>query len=194
MAILVLPAISDLASFSGRPESSYTTYGNAAILQAVIQFQTVTELQPADMAALETSVPEDYQLAFLGILALADWIYLRQPYQAAIATPLMSETIGSYSYAKAQAEMARNAAALEVTGEAVGIPIYDLAVRMLAKRTRAGGVFSGAMTVFEHTKRDDEVEIRWRDGRMVLEGPADRDEYDAPFMINGQSFPMDPGI
>ena len=75
-------------------------------------------------------MPEDWQLAQYGILAMADYIYLRQPYQQPIAAPFISEHIGSYSYAKAQAGQARNAAALEVQGESTGVFFYDLAVRM----------------------------------------------------------------
>lgn len=194
VAILTLPAIADLANYSGRPPASYTTYANSAILQAVIYFQTQTELQPADIAAMQTSVPEDYQLAWNGILALADYIYLRQPYQAAVAAPFISESIGSYSYAKAQAEQARNAAALEVQGEAIGVFFYDLAVRTLAKRTRAGGVYHGGFTVFEEGDKEATMLVRNKDGRMVLVGPADRDQVGLPFDINAPVFPSDPGV
>lgn len=195
MAILTLYAISDLAAYSGRPQSSYTAYGNAAILQATIMFQTQTELQPADQAALS---PEDADLAQFGILAMADYIYLRQPYQAAIATPFMSEHIGSYSYAKAQQEVARNAAALEVAGEATGVTMYDLAVRMLAKRTRAGGVYYGSVGVFDRKgKETDQVRIHWdcKQGRYLLLGPEDFNQVDFPYGdINAPVFPGDPGV
>jgi hypothetical protein len=193
MAILTLLQISDLANYSGRPESSYTSFGNSAILQATILFQTVTEMQPSDQAALS---PEDGQLADFGILAMADYLYLRQPYQAPIASPFMSERIGSYSYQKAEQEVARNAAALEVTGEATGVFMYDTAVRFLAKRTRAGGVFSGSIGVFDQKpEAPDQIEIRWHHGRMVILGPADMNKYDFPFGgINAPSFPQDPGI
>lgn len=196
MAILTLPAVSDLANYSGRPQASYTAFANSAILQAVIIFQTVTELQPEDLSALQTDVPEDWQLAQFGILAYADYIYLRQPYQAPIAGPFTSETIGSYSYAKAQNEVARNAAALEVTGEAVGIFMFDTAVRFLAKRTRAGGVFFGSIGVFDQPpEAPDQLELRWHNGRMVLLGPADFNKFDFPFGgINAPAFPQDPGI
>ena len=199
MTILTLPAVSDLANYSGLPESSYTSFANSAILQAVILFQTVTELQPEDLATMQTDDPEDYQLAEFGILAMADYIYLRQPYQAPIAAPFVSERIGSYSYSKAQQEVARNAAALEVQGEATGVFMYDSAVRFLAKRSRAGGVFYGSIGVFDtHPEADDQIEIRWHCGRMVVLGPADFNKYD--FLqggvagINAPGFPQDPGI
>lgn len=200
MAILTLPTISDLATFSGRPEESYTAYANQAILLATIQFQTVTELQPSDMVSMSASSPEDYQLAWNGILSLADYYYLRQPYQAAIAGPFVTEQIGSYSYAKAQNEVARNAAALEVQGEAIGVPFYDLAVRMLAKRTRAGGVFFGEVWGMEHTTDDDPARIVWvcnpetGQQQLAIVGPEDTDKGIFPFDINAPTFPQDPGI
>lgn len=193
MAILTVPSVYDLSQYSGRPETSYTAFANSALLQAVIQFQTTTELQPADIAVL---VAEDAQLANFGILSMADFIYLRQPYAQPIASPFISERIGSYSYSKAQAGQARNAAALEVQGEATGVMFYDLAVRMLAKRTRAGGVFSGSIGVFDQRPADeDQIEIRWHNGRMVIAGPSELNELDAlPGGINAQNFPMDPGV
>ncbi len=197
MAILALPSVADLAEFSGRPETSYTKFANAAILQATLMFQTVTELQPADMVTMQSAVPEDYKLAILGILSMADYIYLRQPYQSPIATPFISEHIGSYSYSKAAQEIARNAAALEVAGEAVGVTFYDLAVRMLAKRTRAGGVYSGSINVFdEGDESEAQLVVRDSDGRMCVIGPADRDKFNlfAGLDINAESFPHDPGV
>jgi hypothetical protein len=131
------------------------------------------------------------------MLAMADYLFLRQPYQQVIASPLMNESIGSYSYGKAEAEVARNAAALEVTGERTNVVFYDMAVQYLAKRQIAGGVFSGAITAFE----DDSIrydgaalEIRDVDGRMVLLGPAMREQEQAPFSISSPMFPADPGV
>ena len=81
----------------------------------------------------------------------------------------MSENIGSYSYSKPIQEMARNAAALEVTGEALGIPMFDLAVQLLARRTIAGGVYSAAISVF------DRVQRQGRPGSAeAAQGPGDR--------------------
>jgi hypothetical protein len=131
---------------------------------------------------------------------MADYIYLRQPYQQVIASPMQNETIGSYNYSKPIAEMARNAAALEVTGEALGVPLFDLAVQLLAKRTIAGGVFSGSISVFERPHdRDDKAQflIRrdCRTGQLELLGPADINQLDIPgFLdINSEAFPHDPG-
>lgn len=143
-----VPQISDLADFSGRPVNSYSQFATSALIQATVMFATVTEIiDPTQLSA------DDQKLALLGVCAMADFIYLRQPYQQVIANPMQNETIGSYNYSKPMAEMARNAQAMEVQSEALGVPLYDLAVRMLAARTRAGGVFTGGVTIFERTGR-----------------------------------------
>jgi hypothetical protein len=171
--MLTVPSVAQLADFSGQPEATYTSYANSALLQATLQFTIITELTPDDFAALSS---DDQQLATQGILAMADYIYLRQPYRALIASPLMNETIGSYSYGKSQQEVARNAAALEVTGERTGVTLYDLAVQMLSKRTRAGGVFTGSISVFEvpSARYDGCFLTLDRDGdHLILRGPSD---------------------
>ncbi len=204
MAITV-PSVAQLADWSGRPEGSYTSFANSALLQATIMFITVTELTPDDIGAMQASQnggtlhDYDYQLTQQAILSMADYIYLRQPYQQVIASPLTSETIGSYSYGKAQAQVGRNAAALEITGEVTGIVMYDLAVKMLAKRTRAGGVYHSGITIFDGSADldqtgDTQMLMRVSDGRLVILGPADRDNFDVPFDINAEVFPQDPGF
>lgn len=179
--MLPLPAPADVAAFSGRPEASYTSYINSAIIQATLQLTIDTQLTPDDWNDLGAftdgllSTQDAQLLATQGILAMADYIYLRQPYQQVIASPLMNETIGSYSYGKAEAEVARNAAALEVTGERTNVLLYDRAVEILSKRRLQGGVYSGGITVFENAMgRYDgaQLEIRDCDGRLVLVGPS----------------------
>lgn len=198
--MLPVPTVQQLSSFTGRPVLTYTSgptpgYVNAALIQATLMFSITTELTPDDFNGLSS---DDQTLALYGILAMADYIYLRQPYQQVLASPLMNETAGSYSYGKAMQEVARNAAALEVTAERTGVTFYDMANQYLAKRTRAGGVFTGWIEVFERgSARYDgaELEIRNCDGQMVLLGPSDFDKFDIPgFMINAQIFPQDPGI
>lgn len=192
--MLAIPTTQQLSDWSGRPLASFTGYAVSACLQATIMLTTVTELEPGDVATLSS---DDQLLLQQGLLAMADYIYLRQAYQQVIASPLMNETVGSYSYAKAQQEVARNAAALEISAERTGVVLYDLAVQMLAKRTRAGGVFGGSIRVFEKPRREDSVFIRIdRDGdQLVLVGPGDQNTTDnVPFSISGQVFPMDPGV
>jgi hypothetical protein len=188
-----IPTVEELSFFSGRPVVSYTSYANSALLQAAVMFTTLTERTAADYVAMN---PDDQQLANLGVMAMADYIYLRFAYQQVIASPMQNETIGSYSYSKPIQEMARNAQAIEVTAERTGVDMFDLAVRMLAKRQRANGVFSGQITGFEHYARDDLAKVMWseHEQRMVLTGPADHDKYDLQFFsISSEMFPSDPG-
>ncbi len=176
-----IPDVTALAFFSGRPQASYTGFATSALTQAVIMFTFKTEItDPSQFAG-------DHN------------IYLRQPYQQVIASPMDTETIGSYSYSKPPAQMARNAAALEVTGEATGVPMFDLAVELLSLRTIAGGVYSGSISVFERPHdRDDRAQFLIRrnceTGQLELLGPADMNQIDFPgFLdINAEVFPVDP--
>jgi hypothetical protein len=147
-----VPQLSDLADYSGRPVNSYSQFATSALIQATVMFTAVTEITSPTMLN-----SDDQQLANLGICAMADYLYLRQPYQQVIANPMQNETIGSYNYSKPMAEMARNAQAMEVQSEALGVPFYDLAVRLLSLRQRAGGVFTGGITLFERTGRIHDI-------------------------------------
>ena len=195
-----VPLISDLSTYSGQPQTAYTTFATAALAQAAIMFTFKTEItDPSQFTGYANITPADAQsLATSGICSLADYLYLRQPYRQVIASPMENETIGSYTYSKPIAEMARNAAALEVTGEALGIPMFDLAVQMLAKRTLAGGIFSGGISVFEKPRdRDGKAELRvHRDpetGALAVLGPADLNVIDWPmFDVNSEMSPHDP--
>lgn len=190
-----IPTLAEVAEFSGRPEVSYTTYVNSALLQATLMFTTLTELGVADYGAMAA---DDQVLANTGIVSMADHLYLEWPYQQVLANPLQSETIGSYSYSKPFQVMARNAQAIEVTAEKTGVDMFDLAVRFLARRTRATGVFYGQISGFERfNERYDGVGVVWdkKEQRMVLAGPSDRDQLDWQFFdISSQMFPRDPGI
>ena len=196
-----VPLITDLAFFSGRPQASYTGFATAALAQAAVMFTFKTEItDPAQFSGYKNITAADaQQLATTGICSMADWLYLRQAYQQAIASPFMTETIGSYSYSKPIQEMARNAAALEVTGEATGVPLFDLAVQMLAQRTIAGGVFSAAIAVFDRPRDPDDkaeyqVRIDPKTGMLMVLGPADMNKVDFPiFDLNAEIFPHDPG-
>jgi hypothetical protein len=189
-----VPTTDELSGFSGRPADSYSSYVNSALLQSAVMFTIIAELGADDYAGLSA----DHQLlANMGVMAMADWLYLRWPYQQVIASPLQNETIGSYSYSKPIQEMARNAQALEVTSEKTGVDMFDLAVRRLAKRRSMNGVFFGQITGFEHFGRDDGARVKWdpKEGRMVLVGPADFNKIDFQFFdVNAQSFPTDPGV
>jgi hypothetical protein len=190
-----VPTPQELAEYTGRPLTSYTSYVNSALLQAAMMFTILSELGAGDYAGMQ---PDFQQLANMGIMAMADYLYLRWPYAQALASPMQSETIGSYSYSKPVEQMARNAQAIEVNSEKTGVDMFDLAVRRLARRQAMSGVFFGQITGFERRARSDEVWIGWdkHERRMVLTGPADRDQYDFPggwaVNINAESFPADP--
>ena len=202
-----VPKLPQLAEFTGRPQTSFTGFADAALIQATVMFTALTELTDASSLSAD-----DSQLANLGILSMADYIYLRQPYQQAIASPFINENVGSYSYGKAMQEMARNAQAAEVLSEATGVTMFDLAVRLLAKRTRAGGVFTGGITVFERTTGPwgdaDDANGRWAvrfDGaglfldrdcdRWVVKGPDEFNQLEFQmFDMNTEVFPQDPGV
>lgn len=193
--MLPIPTVADLSRYSGQPAGTYSGYANSALLLATLMLTVKTELTSDEWPGMAA---DDQVLALNGICAMADYIYLRQPYRQVLASPLMNETVGSYSYGKAMQEMARNAQALEVTSEQTGVVFYDLAIQYLSKRQRAGGVFHGGITLFEDRwDPDDEqirMEIREEDGRLVIVGPSEINRFDQPLDINSDygSFPMDP--
>lgn len=194
-----VPTIQQLAGWSGRPDSTYGPFANTALFRSTFKFMVVTEIVLTDWNALDNA---DQTMATIGILAYADNIYLSQPYQQAIASPFNNERIGSYSYGKTMqgigGSMSRMVTpALELKMEATGVDEFDWAVRLLAHRTRAAGVFTGGITVFEDgTMRYDNAELMVRedDGRVLLFGPNDVDRVDFPggFDINSEMFPQDP--
>ena len=108
-----VPTLGQLSFFSGRPESSYNGYAIAALTLAAVEFTFKTEItNPTQFSGYNNiSAADAQQLATMGICAMADYLYLRQPYQGAIANPMQSENIGSYSYTKPIQEMARKAGA-----------------------------------------------------------------------------------
>jgi hypothetical protein len=201
-----VPAVSDLATFSGRDESTYTGYANAALLQSTIRFTFLTEVtDPASFTGYNALSASDQQvLALNGICALADSIYLQFPYQGVNASPLNSETVGIWTYTKnpmtGAGARALQANAMELSLASTGVTLFDMAVQLLALRTIASGVFHGSMDVFNGGDRRgvlDEVMIyEHGDGRRSVMGPADRNLIDFPFGgdVNGMAFPGDPGV
>jgi len=193
-----VPTVLQLAQFSGRPEDSYTGYAESALIQACVEFTTVTEITAADWNGGYLDA-DDQMLATQGILARADWYYLRQPYQQALANPLQGETIGSYTYSKPPPVEMRNVQAQELGVTLTGISLWDLAVQYLSKRTRAAGVFFGQVRVFDR-EREDRLGVTLlrrnnETGELELLGPEDFDRTEAPFLaISGESFPSDPGV
>lgn len=201
--MIPIPTVAQLAMFSGRPEVSYTPYATSSLVQASIIFVTVTEINygnNSDFAALNS---DDQLLATQAILAYADWIYLRQPYQQMIANPAMTETVGSYTYSKPPPIQVRNVQAQELGIGSTGIELWDTAVQYLSKRSRASGIFFGQLMCFERTgdsaDREQSIVLRHdrSTGDLVLLGPGDFNKVDMPGFgpdINGEGFPGDPGI
>lgn len=129
--------IEDLSSYSGRPQSAYTSYADTALAQATLLFKIGTCL-----ADFPTEEP-DASLAQYAILALADSIFLNQPYQQALATPFSSESIGSYSYTKSAASVAM--------GAKTGVGWFDLAIDRLSVCDQLDDIPSGGgIEMFEH--------------------------------------------
>lgn len=129
-----------LADHTGRPLGSFpeTYVTNSAIPQALLLFKIGTCLNaPDDLNDTEK------QMVDFAILAMADAIHLVAPYQAALANPFSSESIGSYSYSKAAQAVA--------SGLPTGIGWFDIAVEKLSVCDEMDGLpMSGGIEIFEH--------------------------------------------
>lgn len=133
---LASPTVAELATFTGRASNTFGDYAIEALAQATLLFYLATDL---------VDYPSDSNLAKLaknGIMALADQLYLSQPYQDALASPYQSESIGSYSYSKAVKAVKK--------GDATGIMWFDLAVNKL----KAGSASIGATGSIEGMEWD----------------------------------------
>lgn len=146
----------DLSKFSGRPAQSYTSYADTSISQALLLFKIGTCL---------AGLPEDEtqkELATMGVMAMADSIYLSQEFQKQAASPFSSESIGSYSYSKAARAVAG--------GGTTGIMWFDLAVSQLGQCVQSDGIpTGGGIQVFE----DDGLFVAGRNGNVDFLSPAD---------------------
>jgi hypothetical protein len=162
--------VAQLAQFSGRPLQSYTPYADQALIQAVVIFMLVTQVESWPTDALSQ------QIATLGILQYADVLVLEQPFQQVTHNPFQSQTIGSTSYSKPTAYMRGNAQANALKGEATGIPFFDYAVQKLALRTEFGGIYGFSLEL-EMGRGDGDVWVRvdHKTGEIKLVGPAERD-------------------
>lgn len=196
--MIPVPTVLQLATFSGRDESSYTSYAESALIQVCIQFTIVTEITADDFSSLSA---DDMLLAQQGILAYADYVYLRHPYQQVEASPLLSETIGSYSYSKPPPIEMRNVQAQELGVTLTGVDLWDIAIQYLSKRQRAAGVFFGQVKVFDRDGYDPlavtMVRRNRETGELELLGPMDLNRLNIPLLgvpdINAENFPSDPG-
>lgn len=167
---LTAPTVEEIAEFSGRAETSYTSFINSAITQAVLMFRYSTCL---------TDMPEDsydYQLALNGIMAMADSIYLSQPYDAINASPIVSQTIGSTSFTRATYGkfMERIKA-----GQDTGVFWFDLAVQNLGV-CETDAVTSHSWSLFER-ELDRVVDT---EGTGYVLGPKDVDPPSGLFQVS----------
>jgi hypothetical protein len=130
-----------------------------ALHQAALLFKIATgisdDLYPTD--------PDAAQIARYGIIALADELILQQPFQQIVASPINSESIGSYHYMKSYsrsvstaslklqgntfAKMTRSA----IMGSVTGCMWFDIAVDTLGLKNSARGQFlNGGIEIMEH--------------------------------------------
>jgi hypothetical protein len=168
--MLSVPGVAALATFSGRGEDTYTSFAVQALAQATLLFALRTDL---------TAYPDDpqlLQLATNAILEMADRIVLEQPHAATMASPLSSESIGSYSYSKGSAAFRAK------DGERTGLFWWDLALDRLLGLGRSH-VSSGSVSVMERV-----VQVS-SEGNLFVVGPADVDNSTVPFDINSDVTP-----
>lgn len=175
--MLTPPTRTDLATFTGRDVTTYTAFADQALAQATLLFATITRLDeyPAD--------PQLAQLARNAIMEMADRIYLMQPYQGQLASPFVSESIGSYSYSKLITQLKSNLP--------TGLFWWDLAIETLLGEARSL-VGSGSVHALD---RDPHILAHDEDMRdLVVFGPADIRWPDMPYDVNADSGPHDPGF
>lgn len=171
--MLPVPTVNDLVAFTGQSEDSFTSYAQEALAQATLLFGVKTK---------RTDLPDDpdlAQLAINGILQMAERIIYEQPYAQLTASPLQSETIGSYSYSKLSQ---LNSGRFGVKSLAdTGLFWWDLAVEELTLDERSL-VMSGSVEVMEmDLYRSPE------DGTLFLRGPADYLPPDLPYDVNAET-------
>ncbi len=154
-----------LAEFSGRSVSEYTNtaYVPSAIARATLLFKLGT--------CLGDSWPDDPTLAMLAkmaILSMADAIYSVQPFQAVLANPFSSESIGSYSYSKVSGAV--------MGGLPTGITWFDMAISKLSVCDISAGIpMGGGIEVFDF---DGDFGAGAVPGNTRLLGPKDLNAHE----------------
>lgn len=146
-----------LALSTGRDAAFYSNaFVDQAIFQATLLFRIATNRE--DLPEGET----DAKLAELGILSMAEAIYLVQPFQETLYSPFSSESIGSYSYSKLSSAVAG--------GLPVGIGWFDLAVQMLSLGRNLDLAWGG----IEAFEGDGDYVRGARKNNVRILGPADK--------------------
>jgi len=155
--------VNALATFTGRPVASFTAYATEALEQATLFFKKATCL------AGFPDAPDDALLASKAILQLADYFVLSQPFQAVLASPFSSESIGSYSYSKMVSSINRR--------EQTNLLWFDMAVEDLGQCGTMGGLQAmGGIEVFEF----DNIRVDGQNGNSRLTGPTEEFLWTSP--------------
>jgi len=162
---LASPTVGQLATFTGRPSSTFGDFAGEALTQATLLFMLATGLD---------AYPEDeslYQLATYGILDMADSIYLSQPYKESTASPFQSESIGSYSYSRMTKSVKK--------GTDTGVTWFDMAVSKL-KASGSGVTDSGSIIGMEW----DGIEITSTGKAKIVGGSGTQPDYRGTWEID----------
>lgn len=162
MAVLAVPSVSELATFTGRLPASFGAFTGQALEQATLMFSIVTKLSAYPVDA------DLRQLAKNAIMELADRLLLEQPYQSVKAGPFQSETIGSYSYSRSTQTAVTAAAGIKT-----GLFWWDLAIDEL---TVAG------QSVLAHGSVKSSIDGLYRaaDGDVFVASAADEAGASSP--------------
>lgn len=149
----------DLSRMTGRP---LEYFGDPFVYEALLQAGDLFEI-----ATRRTEMPDVTTLAGRtakrGVLAMAEALYEGNKARDLRFSPFKSETIGSYTYSLAEANV--------YAGIPTGISWFDLAVSQLTIDLGTG-VTNSAISAFD--RPGDVVEMN---GRGVLIGPADKEDF-----------------
>lgn len=161
--MLPVPTSAQLAAFAGQPTDYFGGFATQALTQATLLFGLKTGL---------TELPDDpdlAQLATFAILQMAERIYYEQPYVAQTASPLQSETIGSYSYTKTSQIISRYGKATEDTG----LFWWDLALEQLTATDyllTESGLIDPELSVLAQSGTDPNVYTLVTDASQLSDG------------------------
>ncbi len=152
--MLPVPTLSEMASFTGRPEAALGDFAPQALMQATLMFSILTKLEAYPASADLTL------LAKYAIMEMADRLLLEQPYAETRSGPFQTETIGSYSYSKITAT-----SKLASQGLKTGLFFWDTALDELMEKG-ASGLTHGSVKVM-----NEEI-VFFEDGPALLNRPA----------------------
>lgn len=154
--------VGDLSDFSGRPEILYSDHADESLRQAALFLRLRT-------GYVELPEDPDLQEVFrLAIMDLADRFYLERQFYREKASPVISETIGGYSYSKSQT------AQTALYGQnPTGIMWFDVLLLALEDidNVTTPRFAHGSVHIFENDDVYGPADNRW------VIGPKNRPEY-----------------